>query len=82
LVTQHPTVKKNNEVKSKNDHPIEFNEINTHDTTSDTLIEESPPSTTTDATVNSLQCSALPIYASLDVKSSEGLNSLIPLWTF
>ncbi|KAE9533568.1 hypothetical protein AGLY_009206 [Aphis glycines] len=62
--------KKNNEVNSKND-PIEFNEMNTHDTTSDTLTEESPPSTTSDATVNSLQCSALPIYASFDVNSSD-----------
>jgi len=60
--------KKNNEVKSKNDHLIDFNVTNTHETTLEVPVEETIPSTLSDATVNSLQCPALHNYGSLEDK--------------
>ncbi|KAL4103944.1 hypothetical protein QTP88_019261 [Uroleucon formosanum] len=60
--------RKNNEVKSKNDHLIDFNEIITHNTTAEALVEETPPTTSADEKVNSLQYPALPIHISLDDK--------------
>lgn len=67
--------KKNNEVKSKNDHLIDFNETNTHVTTSEALVT---PSTTTDATVNSFQCPALSNYVPLDDKPMDRVELTYP----
>jgi hypothetical protein len=63
--------KKNNEVKSKNDHLIDLNEINTHDNTSEALVEDNSPYTSTDKTVNSFQYTAPPICMSLDDKPMD-----------
>jgi len=73
--------KKNNGVKSKNDHPIEFNEMNTHDTTSDTLIGGALLQQPTEQwTLFNAQLS--PYTPHLMSNPRTWLNSLIPLWTF
>lgn len=70
--------RKNNEVKSKNDYLLDFNEIITHNTPAEALVKETPPSTSADETVNSLQYPALPIHISLDDKPMDRAEIINP----